>query len=862
MKIINGKQKIGLLNSATELVVDYDDLFKYKGFRTRKNKVDKAIGYVILVFSLLVILISLFNVINSNQHFIDQISSENIHITIALFLIYPIIYSFYLLRDKTKFSFTLEESSIYKLKKRLLNNNAPTQIEAENYFSENILQLIDEAYFNNFEDFIANISFRLLNKKSIQKLVRLRLGIENIEKLKSQIKLETASQNFQKVNKVIFLDLFRLAFEMEVNYIDYEVLFIHLLEKYWIQTLNSNGIVKKDIEALKFWLSNQIRERNYIKKWKSLSKLKPTGAINRTFTSRATPLLDILSADFTAIAAKTNFVLTTGREDVMNKTLEILTKQNSSAVLLIGEPGTGKTHFLKYLATRLVIEDVPKQLSDKRLIVLNLNTIFAKSKGVDEFKNNLSKLLLEVNNAKNIILGFEEIGQIFTLRDEVKFEIINLIGNIIDENNLKVVLTTTPDDYNNHIKNIKSFSSLFEIVNYTEPSEELSLQILLDSSIKFEKKYNKILQLNALKELVKYSYKINYEKAMPDKGLELLEESFMLANIKNLKYVDNTVINEILHNKTGAKIGKLNNEEAELLQKLEIELHKRVVGQTQAISSVANALRRIRAGLTKSNKPLASFLFYGPTGVGKTEVAKTIAKVYYGNENLMVRLNMSEYNDENNLKKLLGYYDQNKIYVDGVLTSQVKKHPFSLILLDELEKANYKVLDLFLSVLDEGYLNDNSGKRIDFTNNIIIATSNAASQKIAELITKNLSYNQIQNTVKPELYNVYRVEFLNRFDKVIMFKPLTQVEIETIANLQLQLIHNKLLNENGITLTWDNQTLSMLAKEGYDSIYGARELKRTIQDYIEDNIAKLIIENKVEPGAKIVFSGLNIIKIE
>jgi ATP-dependent Clp protease ATP-binding subunit ClpB len=280
-----------------------------------------------------------------------------------------------------------------------------------------------------------------------------------------------------------------------------------------------------------------------------------------------------------------------------------------------------------------------------------------------------------------------------------------------------------------------------------------------------------------------------------------------------------------------------------------------VVGQDQAISAVANALRRSRAGLKEAKKPIASFMFFGPTGVGKTEVAKTLAEVYYGSEKLMIRIDMSEFQEEENVARLIGK-QADASFTGGYLTEAVRKKPFSLILLDEIEKANPKVLDLLLQILDEGRVTDGAGRQIDFTNCIIIATSNAASKQIADLIGRGQKYTEVLKAVQPLLTDTFRIEFLNRFDKIIMFKPLLPIEVEQIADRMLQELADNLM-EKGYGLEYTRDMVSELVKLGYNPLYGAREVRRVIQDEVENRIASAVINGELKPGGTIKWSSID-----
>ena len=401
---------------------------------------------------------------------------------------------------------------------------------------------------------------------------------------------------------------------------------------------------------------------------------------------------------------------------------------------------------------------------------------------------------------------------------------------------------------------------LFNTITLDEPKDAVAVQILFDILPEVEARYRLKVSFDALQACVGLSHKYAYERVLPDKAIDLLEESCTKAVAEGLRFVNKNLVEQVVSEKVGVEVGEISKNEAKMLLSLEEDLHKRIIGQDEAVKAVSSALRRSRAGLVSGNKPIASFLFFGPTGVGKTELAKAVTRVFFGAEKFLVRLDMSEYQEERNLQRLIGY-EENGSFQGGYLTEAVRTRPFSLLLLDEIEKANTRVLDLFLQVLDEGQLTDGLGRKIDFKNTIIIATSNMASKEIADLTMKGVKYIEIYRQVMPNLHNFLRVEFLNRFDKVIMFKFLLPIEVEQIAGLMLTMEVEK-LKDKGITMHFTKDLLKDLVRLGYDPVYGARELRRVVQDTVEDTIADLIIKGKVKSGGEIFFNSLKEIKVE
>jgi ATP-dependent Clp protease ATP-binding subunit ClpC len=702
----------------------------------------------------------------------------------------------------------------------------------------------------------------MVNNTKIATVFEQRLGAKWDEvKKKSDIYFSSIDTTFKGNILNLLNNLFSYTVQFQDDKVGEDILIYTFTKLFLSRLLAEFGVTEADLDGLKLYQQNEITKRKYIESWKILSQLKPKGDINRSFTSRATPNLDVYGEDLTKKYSKGNIELSIGREEEMRNLIRVLRKPENSNALLIGDPGTGKTRFLNFLATKMVVEDMPLALQDFRLIKLDLNKVFNMARGADEFKIVLQKLFKEVGSSGNIILILEEITSILNVREDARVEVTNTLISLIRNSQIKLIATTNRGNYNKYIKPNKALESQFEVVNFPEPSRIATVQILLDEASDLEKKYGVTVQVNVIKRIVEFSPRIDSERSLPDKAIGLLQEGLILAQTKGLRTLNETTIDELLSSKTGVKIGTISESEVDRLKKLEEEMHKRVVGQEAAIKSIAMAVRRSRSGLNADNRPSASFLFFGPTGVGKTEAAKTLADVYFGNEQLLIRVDMSEYQEERNLERLIGYMDEKGNYQGGFLTERVRSRPFSLVLLDEIDKANKKVLDLFLQVLDEGFLTDGMGRKTDFRNTIIIMTTNAGSSEIAKSAQAGEEYKVTYQKAYDALRDSFRIEFLNRFDKIIMFKSLTLIEIEKIVEIMLDSFREKLLNK-GISLVWDDKTLEELAKLGYNPVFGARELRRVIQESIEDQVAQAITEGRVLAGADISFRGLNLVTEE
>jgi len=554
-----------------------------------------------------------------------------------------------------------------------------------------------------------------------------------------------------------------------------------------------------------------------------------------------------------------------GKQEILNKIEKTLGRAQSNNVILVGEPGVGKHSVMDALASAVVKGQLPT-LHDKRIVLLDVVALLASgtqntnttatqdqvAKNTTSAKSTFEAILEEAKRAGNIILAIDNIDRICT-NLEGRTDLTEVLTAVLTDNSLPLIGLSTIDDFNAYIRPNSSMTSLFERIDVEEPEEEELVTILIGKAMEIYSSQKIATSYIALLEIIDKSNKLMVDKKQPEKSILILEDA--TAETKNQKQNQVTIpiVDSILSEKTKTPVGNITQTEAQKLTNLEQILHKRIVGQNEAIDGIARAMRRARADLKNSKKPMGSFLFLGPTGVGKTETAKALAQVYFSDENRMVRFDMTEFQGADALSRLIGNTD-NK--TPGQLVTQVREQPFGILLIDEFEKAAKDVQNLFLQILDEGNLTDAFGKKTSFSNTIVIATSNAAAEFIREQVQQNT---QDLPTVLMEYVldkGLFSPELINRFDATIVYRPLTGEEVVQVSYLMLQSLAKDLKENKNITLEITPELAQIVAKQGYVAAFGARPLRRLIQDKIEDQIAQLMISKKLNNGDTVLAQTL------
>ena len=642
-------------------------------------------------------------------------------------------------------------------------------------------------------------------------------------------------------------------------------------------------------------------------------------------------VLKEFTKDLTAAARSGKLDPVIGRDEEIQRVIQILSRRTKNNPVLIGEPGVGKTAIAEGLAQKIVAADVPEELLDKRILTLDLSGMVAGTKYRGEFEDRIKKALDEVKKDGSIILFIDELHTIVGAGSaEGAMDAANIIKPALGRGEIRVIGATTLNEYRQYIEKDAALERRFQPVTVGEPSAEASVEILKGLRDKYEAHHRLTITDGALEAAVQLSKRYINDRFLPDKAIDLMDEAASRVRMKNEKsspdlkaleeklsalrrekeeavaaqdfekaaqirdieqdyekqmeierdnwhkkvaaehgQVTEEDIAEVVSEWTGVPVTRLTEDEGQKLLHMEDTLHRRVVGQDEAVKAIARAIRRGRVGLKDPKRPIGSFLFLGPTGVGKTELCKALAEAMFGDENAMVRLDMSEYMERHTVSRLIGsppgYVGHEE---GGQLTEKVRRHPYSVVLFDEIEKAHEDVWNLLLQIMDDGELTDSQGRRVDFRNTIVVMTSNVGAKNImaqgqrlgfaageddAEK-KEEQSFEAVRDAVMGELKRTFRPEFLNRIDETIIFHPLNEENIAAIAE---KLLDNtaKRLEKLGVTMEVDGEAVKVVAKEGFDPVYGARPLRRAIQNCVEDAVAEKLLDGSVKEGDHILVTA-------
>ena len=657
-----------------------------------------------------------------------------------------------------------------------------------------------------------------------------------------------------------------------------------------------------------------------------VSDKQPKGKARGSYNQ--TPTLNQYGTDLTKKATEGKLDPVIGRKDEIQRVIQILSRRTKNNPCLIGEPGVGKTAVAEGLAEKIIAEDVPEMLKNKRVVSLDIASMVAGAKYRGDFEERIKKCLEEVKKAGDVILFIDEVHTIVGAGSaEGAVDAANILKPLLARGEVQVIGVTTLNEYRKYIEKDSALERRFSPVTVGEPTNEETIEILKGIRDRYEAHHNVKITDEAIKAAVELSTRYINDRFLPDKAIDLVDEAasrvkmrtytqpdtlkkleeeisamnkekddaikvqdfekaaglrdkinvekeklqkekekWESKNTKSITTLTEEDIAEVVASWTGVPVKKLTQTENEKLRNLEQTLHQRVIGQNEAVDAVAKAIRRGRVGLKDPNRPIGSFLFLGPTGVGKTELSKALAESLFGNEDAMIRIDMSEYMEGHSVSKLIGSppgyvgFDEG-----GQLTEKIRRKPYSVILFDEIEKAHPDVMNMLLQILDDGRLTDAQGRTVNFKNTVIIMTSNIGARLITDKTTLGFSagdkkeesqkeYETIKKDVMGELKKQFRPEFINRIDEIIVFHKLNEEDIKQIIDIMLNQV-TKRMAEKSYKFEIDNSVKELIAKKGVDTDYGARPLKRAIQNILEDKIAEEILNGNIKPNKKAVIKA-------
>ncbi|TET48877.1 MAG: ATP-dependent Clp protease ATP-binding subunit [Actinomycetota bacterium] len=722
-----------------------------------------------------------------------------------------------------------------------------------------------------------------------------------------------------RAKKVLELSL-REALQMGHNYIGTEHILLGLLRE-------GEGVAARVLNSLGVTLSNVKEKVKEILNRQSLYADSDSKTGQTSMPKRTLKMLNQFGRELTKLAAEGKLDPVIGRKKEIDRIIQILSRRTKNNPILIGESGVGKTAIVEGLAQYIISKKIPSNLSGKRIFTLDLGALIAGSRYRGDFEERLKKVLAEIKDSGNIILFIDEVHTLVGAgAAEGAIDAASILKPMLSRGEIQTIGATTVTEYRKYVEKDKALERRFQPIFVDEPSVFETIEILKGLKTRYETFHGLTITDEAITSAAKLSQRYISDRFLPDKAIDLIDEASSRVRVRTLTtppdlkeleasigsivsqkqqaikdqdfekaaqlrdkekqllnekkeieeqksrsrktnkdIVDENEIAEVLSNWTGIPVYKLTSAESSKLMNMEDDLHKRVIGQDQAIITVSKAIRRSRSGLKDPKRPIGSFMFLGPSGVGKTELAKTIAEFLFDKEETLIQIDMSEYMEKHSVSKLVGSppgyvgYDEG-----GQLTEMVRRKPYSVILLDEIEKAHPDVFNILLQIFEDGHLTDSQGKRVDFKNTVIIMTSNLGAREIQKntpmgfkkIDTEDLSYDEIKEKVMSELKRVFRPEFLNRIDEVIVFHKLTEKQVFNIMDLMMSRL-GQALELQGIMIEIKKSAKDLLLKKGYDSTMGARPMRRAIQNLIEDPISEKIIAGEVKSGQKVIVKSKN-----
>ncbi len=755
-------------------------------------------------------------------------------------------------------------------------------------------------------------------------LQSLNITLDDIRNAVNDSVTEGSSESYEHIpftpraKKVLELSL-REALQMGHNYIGTEHILLGLLRE-------GEGVAARVLNSLGVTLDSvKVKVKEILNKYPFYSKSGKSSKDRSTTPKKHLKMLSQYGKDLTSLAEEGKLDPVIGRKKEIERLMQILSRRTKNNPILIGEAGVGKTAIVEGLAQQIVSQSIPSNLENKKIFTLDLGSLVAGSRYRGDFEERLKKVLAEIKEDGDVILFIDEVHTLVGAgAAEGAIDAASILKPMLARGEIQTIGATTNSEYRKYVEKDKALERRFQPIYVDEPTVYETIEILKGLKKRYEEFHGIDITKDAISSAAKLSHRYISDRYLPDKAIDLIDEASSRVRIRSLvtppnlkeingnikkivlekeeaigsqdferaaqlrdrekqlvkdkkeyeernkrlsgtekQVVDENEVAEVLSSWTGVPVYKLTASESAKLLNMEKELHKRVIGQDEAINTVSKAIRRTRSGLKDPKRPIGSFMFLGPSGVGKTELAKTIAQFLFDKEEALIQIDMSEYMEKHSVSKLVGSppgyvgYDEG-----GQLTEAIRRRPYSVILLDEIEKAHPDVFNILLQIFEDGHLTDSQGRRVDFKNTAIIMTSNLGAREIQKNTPmgfktsdkKDLSYKEIKNKVMSELKDAFRPEFLNRVDEVIVFHKLQKEQIYNIIDLMMSRVQQQ-LELQGISIKLDKSAKELLLKKGYDEKMGARPMRRCIQNLIEDPISEKIISGKIKNGKVIEVSA-------
>ena len=827
-------------------------------FDLKKSKINRGVGVKILLVStrvlkiifLLVFILSIFYLFQGL--FTDILSIED-YLNFNLFFVVFSFFSFLLFLNISTFF------KKYIQKAKIINGNFENDdINLADFLTvesaSRIRKAIRFARRKKVEVNSSILLYFILNQKNIKINFILNRVLINRKELISKLKetMLTTKDVYEGTGLTyslddIILESAKATIRRKGDYIKTNDIFSALskIEPHLKEELRRRKLKKEDIDNLNFWQENLFKKISNGKRWWDRENLSKMGSVGRDWASGFTPTLDHYSLDLTEMVRRSGFIEIIGHEKEINQAERVLIRDRENNVLLVGDNGVGRLSMVRSITQRAYLNKSFPELNGKRFVELNMSSILTKASSTDEIEIILDQCFREASYASNIILVLSDFDNYINDKGVAgSTDISSLIAPYLRVNEFKFIAVTSYKGLHKYIEFKPQILSLFQKIDVLESSKNETI-LLLEREIPYiEYKYNIFITYLSILKIIELSEKYIQDNPFPKKAIMLLNDIAVYVNGLKEKVMLESHVEKVISEKTEIPIGNITSDERNTLLNLEGLIHEKIVNQVEAVNEVSSALRRSRSQIKTKTGPMGTFLFLGPTGVGKTETAKALAEVYFGSESKMVRFDMSEFQTDNDIKRFIG--DEEDI---GLLATKVVENPFSLILFDEIEKSHPNILNLLLQILDEGFMTNSIGKKVNFQNTIIIATSNAGYQIILDAIKESKTMDLIKQEILDYVFvkGIFRPELINRFDATVIFKALSKENLFKIADLRFKKLQQNLLRKQ-ILLEVSDKVKMEIVELSYNPQFGAREMRRVIQDKVENALAKSFLSGEINEG--------------